>query len=78
MAGTCYAHAALMAGTCYAHAVLTAGTCYAHAVLTAGTCYAHAGCNDYLTKPFGVQELNARIDVQLKLKQLWSALDPRP
>lgn len=30
-----------------------------------------SGCNDYLAKPYGVNELNARIDVQLKLKYLW-------
>uniref|UniRef100_A0A6U5W8X1 Guanylate cyclase n=1 Tax=Guillardia theta TaxID=55529 RepID=A0A6U5W8X1_GUITH len=29
------------------------------------------GCNDYITKPFSAGELNARIDVQLKIRELW-------
>lgn len=33
---------------------------------------ADALCADYLRKPFGVQELNARIDVQLRVRQLWN------
>ena len=31
----------------------------------------NAGCNDYLTKPFRRQEILARIETQLKLKEMW-------
>ena len=31
----------------------------------------NAGCNDYVTKPFRRQEILARIETQLKLKDMW-------
>ena len=30
-----------------------------------------AGCNDYISKPYGSSELQARIGVQFKLRSLW-------